>query len=447
MASVDTAAPTAHARVGIRAARRNATASHGETAFPTCDQPVGRMLWRTWLMTPVAIPTATIRASRVAVDVGVLDDEVAPDRHEVGVGAQLLADVRGGVIGVEQDHDPLALGRFADLGDDLVTDGRAHEIADPGVDGQALGGRDVDGQDRAMPEQVHDRGEVQRAAAQVRPGLDDEVRARVDEDLLVRPQVERALERPVPEPRQVDRAAGLAAALVPALVVGAVERVGRCLFVLAQRSQVARRAIPTHGQRPPTEPGKPSSERAQAATDGGDGLDHRRSVAAGMLARPMTDGRIRYVTSLDGITADDLAGGFWVGWPTPPTPAVHLASLRGSEAVVLAIDDGSAAGTPGRVVGFVNAIGDGVLAAFVPNLEVLPAWQGQGIGSELVRRLLDALGPRYVVDLVCDDDLVPFYERLGLSRYTAMIRRDRRAIMTAADRFPADPATDTPQEA
>ena len=153
---------------------------------------------------------------------------------------------------------------------------------------------------------------------------------------------------------------------------------------------------------------------------------------------------VRYVTSLEGITSGDLAGGFWVGWPTPPTPTVHLAMLRGSEVVVLALDDATPTGSPGRVVGFVHAIGDGVLSAFVPNLEVLPAWQGQGIGSELVRRLLDALGPRYVVDLVCDDDVVPFYERLGLSRYTAMIRRDRSAIMTATGRFAEDAGTDDP---
>lgn len=155
--------------------------------------------------------------------------------------------------------------------------------------------------------------------------------------------------------------------------------------------------------------------------------------------------RVRYALDLDGIEPSDLAGGFFVGWPTPPTPAVHLAMLHGSEAVVLAIDDSVAPGTPGRVVGFVNAIGDGVLSAFVPLLEVLPAWQGQGIGSALVRRLLDALGPRYTIDLVCDDDLVPFYERLGLSRYTAMIRRDRGAIMTAAGRFHGEAGSDDPR--
>ena len=115
---------------------------------------------------------------------------------------------------------------------------------------------------------------------------------------------------------------------------------------------------------------------------------------------------VRYTTTLDGITEDDLRGGFWVGWPDPPTAGMHLAMLRGSEAVVLAIDDEATPGAP-RVVGFVNAVGDGVLAAYLPCLEVLPAWQGQGIGSELVRRVLAAVEPRYMVDLVCDDDVVP----------------------------------------
>jgi ribosomal protein S18 acetylase RimI-like enzyme len=132
---------------------------------------------------------------------------------------------------------------------------------------------------------------------------------------------------------------------------------------------------------------------------------------------------IRYTDSLDGIGPDDLQG-FWVGWPTPPSPAVHHRMLAGSEAIVLAVDDDAG----GRVVGFVHAIGDGVLTAFIPSLEVLPEYQGRGIGSELVRRLLAGLEGRYSVDLVCDDDVVPFYERLGLQRWGAMIVRDRGAI-------------------
>ncbi len=132
---------------------------------------------------------------------------------------------------------------------------------------------------------------------------------------------------------------------------------------------------------------------------------------------------IRYQADLDGVTADQLLG-FFVDWPAPPTPAMHLRVLAGSEAFVLAVDD--VAG--GKVVGFVTAVGDGVLAAYLPLLEVLPEYQGRGIGSELVRRVLARLGSRYMVDLVCDDDLVPFYERFGMVRYGAMILRRRDAL-------------------
>ena len=142
---------------------------------------------------------------------------------------------------------------------------------------------------------------------------------------------------------------------------------------------------------------------------------------------------VRFTTSLEGITAEDLTGGFWVGWPAPPSPKTHLQMLHGSDSVVLAVHDGAPPGSP-PVVGFVNAIGDGVLAAYLPYLEVLPAWQGQGIGSELVRRILAALAPRYMVDLVCDEELVPFYERLGLVPYRAMIRRDRSALQGLPER-------------
>lgn len=126
---------------------------------------------------------------------------------------------------------------------------------------------------------------------------------------------------------------------------------------------------------------------------------------------------IRYTTSLDGIDEDDL-GGFWAGWPHPPSPEVHRLILRGSEAVVLAWDDAA-----GRVVGFITAVGDGVLAASIPLLEVLPEYHGRGIGTTLVQRMLAELGDRYIVDLTCDPELVPFYERLGLTRAEAMIVR------------------------
>jgi ribosomal protein S18 acetylase RimI-like enzyme len=114
---------------------------------------------------------------------------------------------------------------------------------------------------------------------------------------------------------------------------------------------------------------------------------------------------VEYTSSLDGLRADDLPG-FFVGWRTARTPEEHLRILRGSAHVVLALH-----GT--RVVGFVTAVSDGVLSAYIPLLEVLPEYQGRGIGTELVRRLLEKLESLYMVDLSCDAELEPFYSRFG----------------------------------
>ena len=125
---------------------------------------------------------------------------------------------------------------------------------------------------------------------------------------------------------------------------------------------------------------------------------------------------ISYRPSAAGVTADQLEG-FFDGWPNPPTTTKHLAILQGSDHVVLAVDGA-------RVVGFITAISDGVLSAYIPLLEVLPNYRQQGIGSELVRQMLEKVHGLYSVDLVCDLELQEFYARLGMKPYTAMIIRN-----------------------
>ena len=130
---------------------------------------------------------------------------------------------------------------------------------------------------------------------------------------------------------------------------------------------------------------------------------------------------ITYSDSLAGITADKLTG-FFVGWPNPPSPQTHLKLLQGSAAVELALD-----AQTGRVVGYATGLTDGVLTLYVSYLEVLPEYQRQGIGTELMRRLLKRFGGFYAVDTSCDAELQPFYERLGMERSLGMtIRRHAR---------------------
>jgi len=132
---------------------------------------------------------------------------------------------------------------------------------------------------------------------------------------------------------------------------------------------------------------------------------------------------IIYRESPAGIEPRHLAG-FFVGWPNPPQPDTHLQVLLHSDAIVLAVDDAT-----GQVVGYITAITDHVLAAYIPHLEVLPNYQGTGIGRALVERMLDKLRDIYMIDLVCDPDVESFYEKIGFRKVGGMCVRnyDRQA--------------------
>lgn len=125
---------------------------------------------------------------------------------------------------------------------------------------------------------------------------------------------------------------------------------------------------------------------------------------------------IEYKDSIEEITFEMLSG-FFVGWPNPPSAKTHLKILNQSTFIVLAISDN-------RVVGFITAISDGVLAAYIPLLEVLPNYQNRGIGKELVLRMTKKLKKIYMVDLLCDPELQKFYRKLGFTKSTGMMMRN-----------------------
>jgi len=125
-----------------------------------------------------------------------------------------------------------------------------------------------------------------------------------------------------------------------------------------------------------------------------------------------------YKNELDGIFSDMLKG-FFMDWPNPPNPETHLKLLKNSSKVIVAMDRKS-----NQVVGFITAISDGVLSAYIPLLEVLPEYKSKGIGKELVNRMLKELDDIYMIDLCCDDDLVPYYDKLGMRQTNGMILRN-----------------------
>lgn len=125
-----------------------------------------------------------------------------------------------------------------------------------------------------------------------------------------------------------------------------------------------------------------------------------------------------YKTNLENITHEMLAG-FFVEWPNPPSTETHLKLLNNSSKIVVVIDP-----SVNKVVGFITAISDGILSAYIPLLEVLPAYKNQGIGKKLVQKMLEELDDIYMIDLCCDDDLIPYYKKFKMMESTAMIKRN-----------------------
>lgn len=125
---------------------------------------------------------------------------------------------------------------------------------------------------------------------------------------------------------------------------------------------------------------------------------------------------MNYTTNTNILDQVELDG-FFVGWPNPPSSSVFKKMLKQSYRVVLAHENG-------KLIGFINSLSDGVLSAYIPLLEVLPEYQGKGIGGELVKRLQEELKHLYMVDLLCDEDLIPYYEKLGMMKATGALIRN-----------------------
>ena len=82
----------------------------------------------------------------------------------------------------------------------------------------------------------------------------------------------------------------------------------------------------------------------------------------------------------------------------------------------------------GQVIGITSAISDGVLSAYITLLEVVPEFRGHGVGSRLMQLVLARLNGLYMIDLTCDQGLVPFYRRFGMEVSQGMSLRRPQSI-------------------
>ena len=116
-----------------------------------------------------------------------------------------------------------------------------------------------------------------------------------------------------------------------------------------------------------------------------------------------------------------------VGWTNyTHQPQMLEQALSHSLAIYLALDGDA-------VVGLVRLVGDGFSSVFVQDLIVLPSYQRQGIGRDLMKEALEDFKDAYQVQLVTEqtEKNLEFYCSLGfetLSTYdcTGMIWVDRK---------------------
>ena len=69
----------------------------------------------------------------------------------------------------------------------------------------------------------------------------------------------------------------------------------------------------------------------------------------------------------------------------------------------------------GRLIGFIDSVSNAVTDAYIQDLCVHPDYQGQGIGTALMERIIAELKKRclYMISVVYEEKLRGFYQRFG----------------------------------
>lgn len=104
-----------------------------------------------------------------------------------------------------------------------------------------------------------------------------------------------------------------------------------------------------------------------------------------------------------------------VGWYNYTDRRDMLRAAYSNSLYVLAAYDGD------NLVGIIRAVGDGASIIFIQDLLVLPAYQRQGVGTKLVKRVMDKYKDAYQLVLLTEaiEKNIAFYQSLGLKRVDA----------------------------
>ena len=68
-----------------------------------------------------------------------------------------------------------------------------------------------------------------------------------------------------------------------------------------------------------------------------------------------------------------------------------------------------------KLIGYVDSVSNCVTDAYIQDLTVNPSYQKQGIGTNLMNRIIEKLKENkiYMISVLFDEKLLPFYKRFG----------------------------------
>ena len=106
-----------------------------------------------------------------------------------------------------------------------------------------------------------------------------------------------------------------------------------------------------------------------------------------------------------------------VGWTNYTSNPVMLQNALEHSLFILTARD-----EEGKLIGFLRAVGDGYTILYIQDIIVLPEYQRQGIGTQLLRQTLEYFNEVYQIILTTDSEVktIAFYEAnefTALSKY------------------------------
>ena len=106
-----------------------------------------------------------------------------------------------------------------------------------------------------------------------------------------------------------------------------------------------------------------------------------------------------------------------VGWTNYTSNPVMLQNALEHSLFILTARD-----EEGKLIGFLRAVGDGYSILYIQDIIVLPEYQRQGIGTQLLRQTLEYFNEVYQIILTTDSEVktIAFYEAnefTALSKY------------------------------